>query len=126
MEILNERFFSTKKSLARFKESIDRLKNCTQESDRSFFRDSVVQRFEFTYEVFWKFLRAYLDQKRALDVSQIGNPRTTFRAAHLEALLSIQELEDCLKMIEDRNQTSHTYDETFAEELANQTQLYAT
>lgn len=125
MEILKERFVATKKFLERLYESLDRLKTSKEESDRFFYNDSVVKRFEFTYEAFWKFIRTYLGQKIMIDISQVSNARVTFRAAQTEGLITEHELDVCLKMIEDRNQTAHAYDVDFAEGLVGRTADYA-
>lgn len=125
MEILEERLSSAQKALVRFQESLDRLKTSKEDSDRTFFRDSIIQRFEFTFEAFWKFLRAYLGQKMMRDISDVSNARVTFRVALEERLLGENEFDLCLRMLDDRNQTSHTYDEDFSEQLAARVEGYA-
>lgn len=125
MEILRERFLALKRSLDRFKESLGRLATVTDINEQTFYRDSVIQRFEFTYEVFWKFLRTYLNRKLMIDTAQMGNARMVLRASYEATLLSAEEFDLCLAMLEDRNQTSHTYEEAFAQELAERARLYA-
>ncbi|MEQ6389282.1 HI0074 family nucleotidyltransferase substrate-binding subunit [Bacillaceae bacterium S4-13-58] len=74
--------------------------------------DATIQRFEFTYELSWKILKAYLEYNGLLEVS---SPRRTIKEAFKEKM--IKDGDNWLKMLEDRNRTSHTYDEATALEI---------
>ncbi|PYZ92662.1 nucleotidyltransferase [Salipaludibacillus keqinensis] len=74
--------------------------------------DATIQRFEFTYELSWKLMKAYLEYDGHLEVT---SPRKVMRQAFKDGI--IQEGEKWLKMLEDRNRTSHTYDEEIALEI---------
>lgn len=124
MEGLEKRYSSAQNAIVRLGESMERLRRDEKSSDREAFRDSVVKRFEFTYEAFWKFLRAYMGQKLMLETSLLSNARLVFQKARTEKLLSETEFAMCIRMIEDRNQTSHTYDENFADELVERVSGY--
>ena|ERR1700733_3370934 len=82
-------------------------------------RDSMIQRFEFTVELFWKFVKNYLEEKENVLV-QPGTPRSAILAAAKAALVSEPEAEGILNMFESRNLTSHVYQERIAQELAGQ------
>lgn len=69
--------------------------------------DSVIKRFEYTYEAFWKFLKKYLEQLR--DVQDINSPRKVFYAAVKHELCTSDEGDIFLDMLDDRNATAHTY-----------------
>ena len=71
--------------------------------------DSVIQRFEFTTELFWKFLKALLDFK---GVTVNASPVDVLRAAKLAGLLAADD--QWIALVHDRNLTSHTYDEAQA------------
>ena len=45
-----------KKSPAKMKEAVERAEREKNFSDYPFFRDSAIQRFEFTFEIAWKFV----------------------------------------------------------------------
>lgn len=124
MEVLEKKYSSAQNALVRLGEGMERLSRGEKSGDREAFRDSVVKRFEFTYEAFWKFLRAYMGQKLMLDTSSLGNARLVFQKARTENILSETEFAMCMRMIEDRNQTSHTYDEHFADELVERVSGY--
>ncbi len=104
MERVKERILIAKTALKAFKESVGR-------NDLSLLeRDGAVQRFEFTYETVWKAVQAYLD---VVEKIQISSPRGIVRAAFQAKLLTEDESQKALIMIDDRNTTVHTYNEKF-------------
>lgn len=74
--------------------------------------DAVIQRFEFTYELSWKLMKAYLEYNGNLETT---SPRRTIKEAFKDRI--IIKGEKWLKMLNDRNRTSHTYDEEIAYEI---------
>ena len=76
-------------------------------------RAGVIQNFEFTYELAWKFMKRYIEL--AGDAVAIdGVPRRElFRVAAEHGLIT--DVADWFDFHKDRNQTSHTYDEETAE-----------
>jgi nucleotidyltransferase substrate binding protein (TIGR01987 family) len=79
-------------------------------------RDSVVQRFEYTIELFWKYLRLYLESEKHLQIPT-NTPSDTIRSACQARILSEEDAEYCIDMIKARNLTSHIYKEEIAEQL---------
>ncbi|MBU8906561.1 HI0074 family nucleotidyltransferase substrate-binding subunit [Desertibacillus haloalkaliphilus] len=71
--------------------------------------DATIQRFEFTYELSWKLMKSYLEYNGVTDVP---SPRKTMKQAFKEGIIT--EGDKWLAMLEDRNRTSHTYDEEIA------------
>lgn len=71
-------------------------------------RDSVIQRFEFTIELFWKTLRALLQ------LPPDAGSRTLLQEAYRNGWI-----DDEATWVALRNRTSHEYDELQAVELAN-------
>ncbi|OIJ22334.1 nucleotidyltransferase [Anaerobacillus alkalidiazotrophicus] len=74
--------------------------------------DATIQRFEFTYELSWKLMKVYLEYNGNLEVT---SPRRTIQEAFKEGIIT--EGDKWLKMLENRNRTSHTYDEEIANEI---------
>ena len=69
-------------------------------------RDGVIQRFEFCAELAWKTMREYLlDQ----GFSDINSPKAVIKQAY--AFGMIQDQQAWLDLQNDRNLTSHVYDE---------------
>lgn len=97
------------RALSKLKESLSR----DPEQD-DIVIDAAIQRFEFTYELSWKLMKSYLEYSGVTDLS---SPRSTIKAAFKAGLITDGEL--WLKMLEDRNRTSQTYDEATALDIFN-------
>ncbi len=76
-------------------------------------QQGLIQSFEFTHELAWNVLKDYLEEKGITGL--IGSQDAT-RAAFKAGL--IEQGEDWMKMIVDRNRTSHTYDPQVAQAVA--------
>ena len=79
----------------------------------------MIRRFKFCTDLFWKTLKLYLEKTEKIDVS-INSPRGIIREATKARVISEEEGDECMKMIECRNKTSHAYHELMAEEIAIQ------
>ena len=78
-------------------------------------RDSLIQRFEFTYELTHKTLK---EAMQYLGVTLENSfPRTIFKKAYVNNLISDDMV--WIHLLEDRNSTSHIYNEKLADEVAN-------
>ena len=74
-------------------------------------RDATIQRFEFCFELAWKAV-----QKVGRDEGlACSSPKDCLRLAFSQGWLEDEAV--WLTMLEDRNRTSHTYDEQFARQL---------
>jgi len=80
--------------------------------------DGTIQRFEFTFELFWKTLRRFL-QREGLDTA---SPKNTLRHAYRRGLLDREQL--WLDMLEDRNRSSHVYNAEMAQEIYGRLALH--
>lgn len=103
-----ERFAERKTEL---QNAVNRLREAVAQPETDLVRDAVIRRFEFTFELVWKSLKLYLD-RQGLDC---GDPRSTLKKAFAEGLIhSPDEADVWLQALEDRNLTSHAYDEALA------------
>lgn len=75
-------------------------------------RDATIQRFEYTFEALWKFVKEYLKEQEGIHVN---SPKACFRSLLSTGLLTEEETRKCLEMTDRRNDTSHTYKETVAD-----------
>lgn len=91
--------------------AIQRLEEACVQPFSSFIRDSVIQRFEFCWELAWKTLRLKLEAEGVL----VSTPRETWQQA-LQAGL-IEGGNAWSEAQRKRNLTSHTYDEKLADEV---------
>lgn len=105
-------------ALDRFVNAVDRYEEFKNEGFEDIYLDLIVKRFEFTYEMSWKSLKRYLEFLGF----EPKNPRTTFKEAYSQGL--IEDEDTWLEMIEQRNLTSHIYDESEIEEILNKRELY--
>ena len=96
------------------KRALDTLKEILEKPFSIVVRDATIQRFEYTFEALWKFLKEYLKEQEGI----ISNsPKTCFRDAFSSGLLSEEEAVKFLEMTDDRNMTAHTYNENVAQIL---------
>ena len=98
-------------SIKRLGEVLDRYKNAKNDD---VIRDSVIQRFEFTYSIALKTLRKYFIERAFIvdDVNKFSFNDMIRTASKMNLIKS--DLEKWTKFREMRNLTSHTYDENVA------------
>lgn len=116
-----EIFFSTRKNMNRKVElsfaslgkalaALEAMVNKPMQEDRSNI-DACIQRFEFAIELWWKLLKRVLFTLG----EEVVYPKDVLRAAYRGKLIDDEVI--WLSMLEDRNQTSHTYDEALADQI---------
>lgn len=81
-------------------------------------RDGTIQRFEFTFELFWKLLQAILAEN---GIEAYG-PRNSFREAGKMGL--IDNVEKWLEFLTARNLATHTYNEKLAENVYDESKIF--
>ena len=83
----------------------------------------MIQRFEYSTEAFWKYLKAYLSMEHNLSAN---SPREVIRTGLKTKLYSEEISKELLQMLDDRNLTCHTYVEELAESIAGRIPFYST
>lgn len=87
-----------------FEAALETLKKAVFEPiPNEYLQDAVIQRFEYTYEIAWKYIKAYLSYKGV----ELLYPKDMFKEAFNVGWIAKPEVWEA--MIEDRNMTSHTY-----------------
>jgi len=81
--------------------------------------DAAIQRFEFCYELLWKALKKMLLDQENIEVQ---SPKQVLQ--HAYALGWIKDEKLWLQMAQDRNLTSHTYQEELALEIYQRIPTY--
>jgi nucleotidyltransferase substrate binding protein (TIGR01987 family) len=102
----------TERALANLQELVSKY---LQNSSDVISRDAMIQRFEYSTEAFWKYLKAYLSIEHNLSAN---SPREVIRTGLKTKLYSEEISLELLQMLDDRNLTSHTYVEELAESIA--------
>ncbi len=74
-------------------------------------KDGVIQRFEFSFELLWKTLKIFLKDSGI----EVKTPRDSFKEAFKVGWVTEEHV--FLNMLEDRNKTSHIYDQATASEI---------
>jgi nucleotidyltransferase substrate binding protein (TIGR01987 family) len=97
--------------LRMFEKAVGRLCDALKQEKTEYLRDSAIQRFEFTYELAWKTLKAHMEMQGL----QVYSPRDSMRAAFQLGVIEDDPL--WLETILLRNRTTHTYNEEVAEEI---------
>ena len=102
-----------------FNNALDRLKEgvakYAEVDDLS--RDGVIQRFEFTFELAWKTLKAVFDDE---GLTGLNSPKAVLREAFAATLIKDDKL--WLAMLSDRNSTAHIYTEQLSIEICHNIQ----
>lgn len=91
-------------SLQNYRKAVNRLHSGIEEAQNELDQDGVLQRFEFTFELFWKTLKLTLNYEGI----ECYSPRSCIKEAYRQKLLT--DGETYLDMLEDRNLLSHAYD----------------
>jgi len=96
------------------KRALDRLRETLTspliDTDMNY-RDAAIQRFEFTHEAFWKTIKKYLLHEKV----DVASPREVMQKAYQFSWIDDEKV--WLHMLDDRNRTSHVYDEDEAERI---------
>lgn len=106
-----QRLDSYHKALARLAEIVGASK---KRALNEFERDGLVQRFEFTHELSWKLMKAYAEYQ---GFDGIGGSRDATRKAFEMSLIS--DGQSWMDMIKSRNETSHNYDGSMADDVVD-------
>jgi len=95
----------------KFEKALERLKEAVEIAEDELDKDGVIQRFEFTIELLWKTLKAILEYKGI----ECYSPRNCIKESFKANIINDDEI--ILDMIEDRNLSSHIYDENVSNEI---------
>ena len=77
-------------------------------------RDATIQRFEYTYELAWKMIKRHLDWAGHPDTASLSRHDLFREAANAKIIADADAWFDYHQA---RNETSHTYEATTAEEV---------
>lgn len=101
----NDRLSELKTAFARLEEVIPKVKDQLD-------KDGAIQRFEFVFELLWKTLKDYAEDKGRLD---IASPKDAFRVAADLGLVDDPQI--WFEFLKNRNTAAHIYDEDSANKI---------
>jgi nucleotidyltransferase substrate binding protein (TIGR01987 family) len=109
MSDYNQKFENYQSALRRLNEGIVKF-----DQTNDLLRDGLIQRFEFTFELAWKTLKAIFENEGLIG---LNSPKTVLSEAFAAGLIKKDQL--WLMMLRDRNTTAHIYDEQLALEICS-------
>lgn len=120
-----QRFSNFNKAMSKFEESVEYINHNFFDDDDNeleseelghivdeLIKEGLIQRFEYTHELAWNVMKDYAYFQGN---SNVGGSRDAVREAY--KLQLIENPETWMDMIQSRNKTSHTYNETTANEI---------
>lgn len=113
MSDFNKKSANLERAVQRLQETIKEYEETHSDS----VRDGGIQRFEFCMELAWKTTREYLLDQGFID---INSPKAVMREAYAYGILNDEAI--WIKALNDRNLTSHVYDEKTANEIFSRIQ----
>jgi len=94
--------------------ALESLERALKQPKNEYIRDSVIQRFEYTYELSWKMLKRILIEAEGRESIEPLNRKDLFRVAGEKQI--IDDVESWFEFHKARNMTSLIYKESVAEE----------
>lgn len=117
---INDALGTLQESIELFEEYKKIMANSPTKKNKQLFlgmRDSMIQRFEYCTDLFWKVLKVYLEEVEKVDIAAYS-PRGVVREAVQVKTITESEAQACMEMVKSRNETSHIYHQETAEEIA--------
>ena len=102
-------------TIKQFEKAVRRLEEVLSIPETDITRDSAIQRFEFTIDISWKMLKAFLEEEKGIICV---SPKECFREAYRQGVVNYDE--DWIKFVDMRNETVHTYNEDNAKRIYSQ------
>ena len=107
-----QRFANYRKALHRLEQAVEIIvRQDADEAVKELLKEGLIQRFEYTHELAWKVMKDYAEYQGYTDVR---GSRDAFRKALEMGLIQDRRW---MESIEDRNLTSHNYDDETAHEI---------
>ena len=124
MEKVTIKYEQFHKSLKAFERALEIFKKEYPQADSDYketYVASVVKHYELLYETFWKYTKFYIIEKFGDDI--IGS-KNIFRFLQNANVISLNELDLLLEIIENRNATTHQYDQDFSLQIVENIERY--
>lgn len=97
-------------TLEQYARACDRLAEVLALPKNPINRDSAIKRFEICFDLAWKALKSYLEEKLKV---RCASPKACFREAYTQTIIPYEDR--WLAIADDRNSTAHLYKEEMAE-----------
>ena len=98
---------------AEFAEAMARFEESLRQEKSEFMRDSAIMRFMLVFDLAWKLVKTWLEEKRAVSCA---SPVTCFREAYTQEILGDYD-DGWSRIIKMRSNAVHTYNLKLAEQV---------
>lgn len=118
MKKIKLKYEQLEKAFHALKKMVDRYKNVEMADDPleyEAYRESIIQRFEYSYDLLWEYLKQFL---LAYHDIKLNSPKKVFQECLKQKIISPDETILLEKIVADRNNTTHKYDEEAAEQIS--------
>ena len=112
--------YMKEKKFTQYKKAVSKMQEASKifaDNKNDLYRDGLIQRFEFTFELAWKSIKEYLEEQGVR--ADINFPRAVLKIAFSANIINDEKW---LDMLNDRNMASHIYSEEIAEEISGRIQ----
>lgn len=117
---LKKAIISLEKAI-KFSEKVEKSSGFSKD-EKDIIKAGVIQNFEFTYELAWKFMKRWIQENISREVVDGVTKKELYRVAAENRL--IDEVKKWFKFHKARNRTSHIYDENVAEDVYKTVKLF--
>ena len=93
-------------------QALDRLEDVLNQDKDEYIRDASIQRFEFCFDLFQKFLKEYLNKEHGVECR---SPKSCFREAYQQGIFEYEDF--WIEVCNMRNKTTHIYSKDNAEDV---------
>lgn len=101
--------------LKQFGKAVEQLDDVLKQKKSEYMRDSAIQRFEFTFELSWKLIKAFLEEEKGITCR---SPKDCFKDGFQQGIIEYDDF--WIKITDLRNTIAHIYEEAAAEDIYNQ------
>src|SRR3989344_2581859 len=95
-----------------FSNALKRFEEILSEDETDIVRDSAIKRFELFFDLAWKTIKAFLEERHNIPCV---SPRNCLREAFRVGLISYDDY--WITLADDRNYTVHAYSEALADKI---------
>lgn len=92
------------------------LAEYAKHSNSKAFLSGITSDFDRLFELCWKTLKEYLQKEKCIEAAKTGSPKDILKLAYQQGLINDEDL--WLRMLTDRNDDAHHYNESSARSYA--------
>ena len=95
-----------------FAKALSRLEEALEQKKSRIVRDAAIKRFEFTFDISWKLMKALLEEKKGI---VCASPKECIKLAYNQGIIDFDKT--WIDVVDLRNEIVHEYSEEYANGL---------